>query len=548
MGTLSLEQHTELNLGIDFGTTNCVVSVFLKDGPMVIPIDGSNIVPTAIMFEADPEEEGKLSKVFGIQAKEAASIYPESTVLSIKRNLGTGQNLKIIVDEKEYLLTPEEITAEILANLREKSKEYMEYELGISCEFTGCVITVPANSTDKQKKMTKNAAILAGFNKYKIYLRLEPAAAAITYALGEVTSKNILVYDFGGGTFDACIINIEATETEPIISILSTYGDNDLGGNDIDKIIMDIVYEHFKELTENEINLFTEDEMPHILRQKKMAINRLEQVCRQAKERLSSSKSTKITLAPFLQEPKIVNINIEITRETFENHKRVNLLGDDPQHFEKYKGKNLKQILETTLKCVDNCIATAGAINIDEILLVGGSSSITMVEEVIKNKFNKSPYRSKVSPALSISMGAASYANLLFTTTSTGPKVKEKTIHPLGLEIAGRRFFEIIGAGLEIPSQGLTIESKEEFTTNHDDVTSMAIVVYENTSPNGDIYTNSPSMKRLAGTTLEGIPKSPKGVEKVKVIFSVSQDNMLKVRAVSTSLGVSTELLVDELY
>ena len=549
MGKISLEQHQELTLGIDFGTTNCVVSVYLDNEPQVIPIDGSNVFPTAIMFEPDSEEENKLSRVFGIQAKEAAAIYPESTVLSIKRRLGTGQKINVLVDDITHSFTPEEIAAEILAYLRDKAHEYMEEELAVSCEFTGCVITVPANSTDKQRKMTKNAAVLAGFDINKTFLRLEPAAAAVTYALGEHTVKNLLVYDFGGGTFDACVINIDASAgAEPTISILSTYGDNDLGGNDIDKFIMDIIYEEFKRQTNGEVDLFANDELQHIYRQKKVAIARLEQVSRQAKERLSSSKSTKITLAPFLQEPRIVNINMEITRETFENHRRINQLGDDLKDFERYKGKNLHDILNTTLKCIDNCIAAAGMPQIDEIFLVGGSSSITLVNQIIQEKFGKEPYRSKISPALSISLGAATYANLIMSPTAIGPKVKEKTLHHLGLEVAGRKFFEIVGAGIEIPGTGLTIESTEEFTTNFDNITSMAIVVYEDTSPTSDKSINRHGMKRLAGTTLKGIPKALKGEEKVRVIFTVGQDNMLKVRAVSASQGIETELLVDELY
>ncbi|MCL1997010.1 MAG: Hsp70 family protein [Defluviitaleaceae bacterium] len=549
MGKISLEQHQELVLGIDFGTTNCVVSVYIDDEPQIIPIDGSNIFPTAIMFEPDLEEENKLAKVFGVQAKEAAAIYPESTVLSIKRRLGSGKKISILVDDIHHNFTPEEIAAEILSYLREKAQEYLEEELLTPCEFTGCVITVPANSTDKQRKMTKDAAILAGFDTNKTFLRLEPAAAAITYALGEDANKNLLVYDFGGGTFDACVINIEATEgAEPIISILSTYGDNDLGGDDIDKFIMDMVYEEFKKQTKGEIDLFAEDESPHIYRQKKMAVARLEQVSRQAKERLSFAKSTKITLTPFLQEPRIVNINMEITREEFENHRRINQLGDATQDFERYKGKNLRDILDITIQCIDNCVNSAGISQVDEIFLVGGSSSITLVSQKILEKFGKEPHRSKISPALSISLGAATYANLILSPTATGPKIKEKTLHPLGLEIAGRKFFEIVGAGIEIPSTGLTIESTEEFPTNFDDVTSMAIVVYEDTSPTEDKSINRNGMKRLAGTTLQGIPKAPKGTEKVKVMFTVGQDNMLKVRAVSESQGVETELLVDELY
>ncbi len=316
MGTLGLDLESGLFLGIDFGTTNSVVSIYdFKDGEVqTIPIDGSNIFPTAIQFETDIDDETKLAKIFGIQAKEAAMIYPGSTILSIKRYLGSDESITINVDEKEYTFTPQQIAGEIMAYLKRMADEYAREKLNLSGEFSGCVITVPANSTDKQKKMTKEAAILAGFDEESVYLRLEPAAAAISYAINERKDKKVLVYDFGGGTFDACILEIKLDENEePNISILSTYGDNNLGGNDIDKILIDMIYEEFKKLTDGEIDLFNENIDDGVSkRQKKVALVRLAQMANQAKERLSQAKSTKIVLAPFIQEPKIVNINMSL--------------------------------------------------------------------------------------------------------------------------------------------------------------------------------------------------------------------------------------------
>jgi len=560
MGTLGLDNERGLFLGIDFGTTNSVVSIynFNQGEAQTIPIDGSNIFPTAIQFESDPEDENKLSRIFGVQAKEAAIIYPLSTVLSIKRYLGSEQKLSVFVDDKEFQFTPEQIAGEILGHLKQKADEYAQEELGISGEFSGCVITVPANSTDKQKKMTKDAAQIAGFDPENIYLRLEPAASAISYAVNEESNKKVLVYDFGGGTFDACVLEIKVEEAgEPTISIVSTYGDNNLGGNDIDKIIMDIVYEEFKKLTGEEIDLFDENADDGVSkRQKKVALVRLQQAANQAKERLSQTKSTKVTLAPLIQEPKIVNINMEITREQFLTHKRINQLGDSFEIFEKFKDKSVSDLIEETLTCVSHCLE-AGGLNesdINEIFLVGGSSSILYVSEKITERFGKEPFKSKLSPALSISQGAAHYCNMIMMPTVRGPVVQERTIHPLGLEIAGRRFMEIVAAGQDIPKEGLTIDATEPLMTNFDNVSSMAIVVYENTKPiavakDKHLTVNRDGMKRLAGTSLRGIPQGPRGQEKVKVIFHVGQDNMLHVTAKSLSTdGVVTELAVDELY
>ena len=558
MGQLGLDSEGGLFLGIDFGTTNSVVSVYdFKSGAaQTIPIDGSNVFPTAIQFEADPEDGGKLSRVFGVQAKEAAIIYPQSTVLSVKRLLGRDDPVSVTVDEKEHSFSPEQIAGEVLGYLKQRADTYAREDMGMAGDFSGCVITVPANSTDKQKKMTKDAAILAGFDENNVYLRLEPAAAAISYAVNESADKKVLVYDFGGGTFDACLLSIKmGEEGEPVITILSTYGDNDLGGNDIDKIIVDMVYEEFKKLTNNEIDLFDGQVDDGVsARQKKAAIVRLQQTATQAKERLSKTKTAKITLAPFLQEPKIININMEITREDFLAHKRVNQLGDSLELFEKFKDKNLQELIGDTLACVDKCMAAAGLqeADVDEIFLVGGSSAISTIGEQIKAKFKKAPFKSKISPALSISQGAAYYCNMIMTPTVKGPVVQEKTIHPIGLEIAGRRFMEIVGAGLDIPSGGLSVEASELLTTNFDHVSSMAIVVYENTAPDKKVdapSVNQEGMKRLAGTSLRGIPQGPKGQEKVKVIFNIGQDNMLHVTAQSMSEGGAvTALSVDALY
>ena len=558
MGTLGLDTERGLFLGIDFGTTNSVVSIynFQEGEAQTIPIDGSNIFPTAIQFESDPEDENKLSRIFGVQAKEAAIIYPLSTVLSIKRYLGSEQKINVMVDEKEYPFTPEQIAGEILGHLKQKADEYAQEELGITGEFSGCVITVPANSTDKQKKMTKDAAVLAGFDPENIYLRLEPAASAISYAVGETADKKVLVYDFGGGTFDACVLQVKVEEAgEPTISIMSTYGDNNLGGNDIDKVIMDIVYEEFKKLTNEEIDLFDEDADDGVSkRQKKVALVRLQQAANQAKERLSHTKSTKITLAPLIQEPRIVNINMEITREQFLSHQRVNPLGDSQELYEKFRGKSVTDLIDETLTCVTHCLEAGGITegDIDEIFLVGGSSSILYVGEKITERFKKEPFKSRISPALSISQGAAHYCNMIMMPTVRGPVMHERTIHPLGLEITGRRFLEIVPAGQDIPKEGLTIDAAEPLVTNHDNLTSVAIVVYENTLPKSgekNPSVNQDGMKRLAGTSLRGIPQGPRGQEKVKVIFHVGQDNMLKVMARSLSTdGVMTELSVDELY
>ncbi len=556
MGTLGLEVEKGLYLGIDFGTTNSVVSIYHYDEGEVytLPIDGSQIFPTVIAFEEDDEDPSKLSRTFGAAAKEGAVIFSESTILSIKRLLGTEDTLQVHVSGKDYEFTVESIVAELLSYLKGQADQYIREVLKIAGEFTGCVITVPANSTDKQKRKTKEAAVMAGFEENSVFLRLEPAAAAIAYAMGVTEEKKVLIYDFGGGTFDACALSIKGSEQEePQIAILSTFGDNYLGGNDIDQMMMDLLYEEFLRQTKGKIDLFDLNSDDGVSKKnKKMARMRLYNAANSAKERLSMTNSTKVVLAPFLQEPFIVNIQMEITREAFLYHKRSQQLDDTPENFAKMAGKSVKHLVEETILCVNQCLEMAHlkASDIDEIFLVGGTSAIPEVKRQIVERFSMEPFQTKISPALSISNGAAIYCNMIMLPTMKGPKVREKTIHALGLEIAGRRFLEIVGRDMEIPKEGLVIEAPELLQTNYDHITSMAIAVFEDMLPEDRLkFVYEKGMKRLAGTTLRGIPAQSKGIEKVKILFKIGQDNMLSVEAKSTSdVGVVTQLTVDQMY
>ncbi|MCF8020058.1 MAG: Hsp70 family protein [Vallitaleaceae bacterium] len=558
MGTLKLEFEKGLFLGIDFGTTNTVVSVYDYDAGSVytIPIDGQLIFPTAVQFEMDMEVPGKLNSIFGIQAKESAIIYPESTILSVKRLLGKDQPIQVVIEDTTYDFKPEDIVAQILSFIKIKANDYIHEEKHVSGEFSGCVITVPANSTDKQKNKMRYAAMIAGFMEDSIFLRLEPAAAAISYAQIATRNCHVLVYDFGGGTFDACLLNLKAIQDEePEISITSTHGDNHLGGDDLDRLMMDMVYDAFLETTGHSIDLFDLSKDDGVSnQQKKMALVRMKQVANHAKEQLSKTTSTKIVLAPLLQEPKMINISLEISREAYYNHKRKYMLDESLEDFKQMEGFSVKDLVARTMACVDGCLEAAGLMprEVDEVFLVGGSSAIVEVIDQIRNKFEKEPYKAMISPALSISQGAAYYCNMIMLPSIKGPKVFEKTVHPLGLEIAGRRFMEIIEANMPIPEEGLEIEGNELLYTNHDDITGMAIVVYEDTSVDSGKrlkFVTEKGMKRLGATTLKGIPKAPKGEEKVKVVFKVNRNHLLTVVATSTSTtGVETILAVDQLY
>lgn len=557
VGVLSLELNKGLYMGIDFGTTNSVVSIYQYDQNEVhtLKIDGYTVFPSAVQFETD-SVTGELNRIFGLEAKESAVIYPESTITSIKRRLESDEPIEITSNEERFSFLPEAIVAEILAHLKNQADEYIRDVLNIFGAFSGCVITVPANSTDKQKRKMKKAAVMAGFDEEKVYLRLEPAAAAIQYAISSQESKKVLVYDFGGGTFDACVLNIEHMEdlSEPNISIVSTYGDNYLGGNDLDQLMVDLIYENFLEQTHHSIDLYNLDAQDGLsVQEKKMAIIRMKQVANQVKEKLSMTHNAKVVLAPFIQTPIPVNIQFELSRDEFYMHKRQHQLDDPDYIFERMKNESVDSLVERTMESVKKCLINGHieASDVDDIFLVGGSSAIPLVEQKIKEYFQQDPYRSKISPALSISQGAAHYCHQIMLPSTRGPKVYEKTIHSLGIEIAGRRYLEIIKRDMDIPEDGLVVEAPYTFETSHDDLTSMAIVVYEDLEPNQyqRKFVYEDSMRRLSGTTLRNIPSRPKGEEKIRVQFKLNQDNMLTVEAQSLDTeGISTSLTVDELY
>ncbi len=553
MADLSLDLDRGLYLGIDFGTTNTVVSVYDEEEDEIhtIHIDGAKICPTAIQFEEDELDE-KLDKIYGQEAKDSAIIYPESTVLNIKSLFAETNKISVKVSDKQYTFTPEQVAGEFLSYIKEVAEEYVQDELDIMGEFIGCVITVPANSTDKQKKITKNAGVLAGFLEEHIHIRLEPCAAAISYAREVNSNKKILVYDFGGGTFDACILEIKSKVDEPEITVVSTFGDNNLGGNDIDNIIIDIIYEKFKQITNNEIDIYTDVAQDNVKIDFLTAQVKLKQMATKIKEKLSQSKEAKIVITPLIQQLKIVNIEMTITREQFLTHNRVNKLNQTSSIFEKFKGKNVLDILNLTMDSVEKCLQVAGYTysDIDNIFLVGGSSGIPQVADIIEEKFHKQPHKAGISPAFSISQGASVYTKMILNEKST-EMVKEKTIHSLGIELAGRRYLPIIESGQSIPDEGLKVVATEPLFTNFDDISSMALVVYENilTIDKGLTLVTDNGMKRLASTQLRGIPKNKKGFEKVQVMFKVSKDNILTVEATSLSnSGLQTKLVVDELY
>ena len=557
MGLLGLDTDQGYYLGIDFGTTNTVVSIYDydKDQLTPIPIDGEAIFPTVIQFIEDDEQAGKLKAIFGMEARESAMIYPESTVLSIKRMLGKEQPITVKVDQQSYDFKSEDIVAQILTYIKNEASTYMLTNMDVHVDWAGCVITVPANSTDRQKNKMKQAAGMAGFMEDQVFLRLEPAAAALTYAKQALEDKKVLVYDFGGGTFDACLLSLADMASEaPVIDLISTYGENHLGGDDLDEIMMDMVVHEFYEQTDGKIHLFDDQYDDGVSRKaKRMARVRLKEAARIAKEKLSAAASTKIVLAPFLQEPYIININMEVTREAYYNHARAYQLSNSDEVFEWMKGQTPRTLVDRTLACVTSCLELANMDRnqVDDIYLVGGSSGMPLVKSMLEEFFEKPPKHGTISPAYSISMGAAYYCYQIMNQASSGPAVTDVTVHPMGLELVGRRFLPIIESGQPIGEEGLRVVCDTPLYTNFDDLDNLNIVVYEDTSPRGDCirYCYETGMKRLATTKLTGIKKAPAGAMAIEISFTIDRNNLLTIEATAKDTEGEVKVLeVADLY
>ncbi|MDR2183704.1 MAG: Hsp70 family protein, partial [Clostridiales bacterium] len=364
-------------LGIDLGTTNSVAIIYkdTADGMEVVRIDGTDeILPSVVSYL----DEGA---VVGNEAKSGAIIYPESTVISVKRLMGSDE--KVIVGGVEK--TPEEISGDILRKLKKSAEE----QAGET--FDEVVITHPAYFNDRQIYATRQAGLLAGFKN--VFLLSEPLAAAIEYGYRQGYAQTLLVYDLGGGTFDACVLRVGKDENgQEIFQELADVGDMSLGGDDFDSELIRWMKEKFKQ--QNEIDL---DALEHA--ERKRVLQKLKFEAEAAKKKLSGTNKAQIRINPLvIMEGVPQNLSLEITREEFEAMIR------------KYVDRS-RDIIEEALKR-----AECGADEISKVILVGGSTLIPMVKRMVAG-FIKEPYRA-TDPAKSVAMGAAIYNYLIHLPNS----------------------------------------------------------------------------------------------------------------------------------
>lgn len=468
-------------IGIDLGTTNSCVAVMEGGEAVVIPNpEGNRTTPSVVGFKKDGE------RVVGETAKRQAITNPDKTISSIKRHIGT--NHKEHIDGKDY--TPQEISAIILQKLKADAEAYLGQTV------TQAVITVPAYFNDSQRQATKDAGKIAGLEVLRIVN--EPTAAALAYGLEKTEDQTILVYDLGGGTFDVSILELG----DGFFEVKATSGDNKLGGDDFDQVIIDYLVAEFKK--EQGIDLSKD----------KAAVQRLKDAAEKAKKELSGVLTTTVSL-PFITVADGVpqHLELNLTRAKFEeisHHLVERTLGPTRQALQ------------------DSGLSTS---QIDKVVLVGGSTRIPAVVEAIKKLTGKEPHKG-VNPDEVVALGAAVQAGVL-TGEVKDVVLLDVTPLSLGIETAGGVFTKMIDRNTTIPTT-----KSQVYSTYADNQTSVEIHVLqgERSMASGN--------KTLGRFMLGDIPPAPRGVPQIEVSFDIDANGIVNVSALDKGTGKSQKITI----